>query len=231
MSQSHSAIASALAPDLGSVPLAIATLIRGIMYKCCNIHEISTLLTHAEQCMIRNDTSNNADLFCFFGETLLSDPQIVVKIPEEQRELYCTILKRIGFVASYLSRNLKNPISHDLVNIFYSKGNKRERSIITTFFYTGHETLARLCFFGLVTIVPERPWTDEDAALFLRTLEEINPKFSRLFTQVFDNLIDHNGLRELFSKDEEYSKHPQYFSDSVFKSLSKVVRPKCASFE
>ena len=219
-----------LAPDLGSVPPVIQEIMRSMLYKGFNIEQRSVLLTDTKKCTTGNNISDNADLFCDIWMRLSVNPQIIGKIPVEQQELYRTILEKISFVASYLSRNPINPRSRYFVHHFYTKETKKERSRITKFFSTGHETLVRLCFVEIVTIVPERPWTDEDAALFLRTLESIDPVFSRLFTEVFDDLIDQQELREHFSKKGEYyprySKHPQFFSASVFKALSKVVRPK-----
>ena len=82
------------------------------------------------------------------------------------------------------------------------------------------------CFFELITIVPESPWTDEDAELFLRTLESIHPVFSTLFTKVFDDLINLTELQKRFSKTGDYLSYPSHFSNTIFLSLSKVVRPK-----
>ena len=212
--------APAPAPSLD--PPKIASLKQSMLDQCYNDEQKSNLLKNATKFMKINSRTEHAELLFNSVNQFCADPRYFAKINLEDQGFYHQILERVSFVALKLNR--QDPINPDCHNVMHMS--KKERSNLRAFFHTGFNTLVRWCFFELVTIVPERPWKGKDAAFFVRTLEEFNPEFSRLFTKVFDDLIDHTGLGKQFLKDEEYSQYPTHFSDSVFKSLSKVVRPK-----
>lgn len=214
MGQSASAPALASARDHPD----IALLKNEMSYGFTNAEQRKTISDHANLFMAINDKSGNADLLSSFMERMGADCTYVSKIPTGMQTLYIQILQKISFVAPKLSREKPQAPSKD--------DPKSLRSVKGHFFKTEYGLLVKWCFFDLVTIVPERPWTVKDAALFLRTLESIKPIFSRLFTQVFDYLIDHAELKSCFSEGGKYKEYPSHFSDSVFLSLSKVVRPK-----
>lgn len=168
--------------------------------------------------MAESPESRDADLLCVIVKKIFDNPGLVAKIPVEKRLLWHLILERTSLIASRLTRNDPKVAKDD-----EAKSTRIKRK---SFFYTGYDTLVRLCFFELITIVPESPWTDEDAALFLRTLESIHPVFSRLFTKVFDDLIDLTKLQKHFLETGDYLSYSSHFSNTIFLSLSKVVRPK-----
>jgi hypothetical protein len=183
-----------------------------------NEEQRRVLMSHGDQFMEENDKTKDAKLLRIIGTQICSDPGLIAKFPIEKLGMYQKVLEKIIFVALILNRqNPKKPSLHVAKSI---------RGKQLSFFQMGFYTLVRLCFFELVTIVPESPWTVRDAALFLQTLESIDPDFSRLFTKVFDDLIDHTELMGHFSNTGAYLSYPAHFSNTVFLSLSKVVRPK-----
>ena len=167
--------------------------------------------------------SEHAELLCKVSQKISKDSGLRTKIPE----FFLKILECVSFAASKLKR--QGPCLRDFRYEQEHKLCKKARSANNRFFHKGYDDLIGLCFFELITLVPdsEKPWTDNDAALFLLTLESINPSYSTLFTMVFDSLIGHTDLKNHFEKwVGDYSKYPTHFSDSVFKSLWMVVRPK-----
>ena len=183
------------------------------------------LLHYAAEFMSETDSSKEANRLLAMTTHLFTDLGLIAMFPSEKLHLYQQILEAFAFIASKLTRGdpkLPSWLCRDV-----AKSQRRKQK---SFFYNGFNTLLRLCFCELISIFPGGNWTDDDAASFLRTLETINPDLSRLFTKVFDDLIDHVKLKEFFSK--EYSKSdldsilPKNFSYCVFLSLSEVVRPK-----
>jgi hypothetical protein len=199
------------------IPDVIKGIISWMTYKCGNPEQVSVLLISAKNFMEENSRSKNADKLCCDVEKIFDIEDLFLKIPIKYRDLYKKILKTISFVSSKLARDKpKRP------PLFLVKWQRLKRE---SFFHHGFSILVSYCFYELISIVPESPWTEEDAALFLRTLESICPVISTLFTMVFNNLMNCSELQKEFSKPGAYLSHPTYFSNSVFLSLSKVVRP------
>ena len=193
--------------------------------KCLNEEQRRVLLTHAKK---YTQGSEDADLLCRIAKSIFIDPQIVGKIQGANQSLYLEIVRKVCLAASYLNCEPRVIRKAERLRMTSQEINNLEKKI-NEFHKNDYHHLVKIFFLEFLRIVPEKPWTEEDAALFLRTLESISPEFARLFTKVFDDLLNEETLREHFSKKgkyyQRYSIHTQIFSRSVFKALSKVVRP------
>lgn len=218
--------APALALD--SFPPNIQLFIRSMFSMCLNDEQRRVLLMHAKKFTDSTQGSEDADLLCTIAQIMFVDPQIVGKIQGANQSLYLEIVRKVCLAASHLSRKPRVIRYAEQVKMTGQEYNNLTKRI-DAFHKNDYHQLVKMFFFEFLRIVPERPWTDEDAALFLRTLESINPEFARLFTKVFDDLLNDEKFRKYFSKKGEYypkySEYSQFFSASVFKALSKVVRP------
>jgi hypothetical protein len=169
--------------------------------------ERGDLLSNADEFMKKTDKSKDAEMLLFN----LCSPNFFEKITyREEMRLLHKALVTIAFVASILTRSLPKKPTLDV-----TKSKRRKQ---TKFFDTGFKDLLALCNSKLKGTVPEGFWTDDEAADFLRNLESIDPDISRLFTKVFDDLID-------YKKDLD----SEVFNSDFFSSLSEVVRPYSVS--
>jgi hypothetical protein len=174
-----------------------------------NDEQRSALLSHAAIFMGGTDESQDADTLVALVGLLFANPVLVAKFPSEKLPLYKLMLEKVAFWASKITRREPELPSQRVAKS--TRGKQR------SFCYRGFCTLIHLCGFELVSIVPEGVWTDKHAASFLQTLESIDPILSRLFTKVFDDLINHKEqLQKVFSSD-------------FFYSFLKVVRPNSLS--
>ena len=170
-----------------------------------NDKQRSALLSHADRFMAETDKSQDADTLVAVVDLLFANPVLVASFPSEKLLLYKSILEKVAFWASKLTR-----CKPELPSLNVPKSTRSKQR---SFCYSGFCTLIHLCGFELVSIVPEGVWTDMHAASFLQTLESIDPILSRLFTKVFDDLINHKEQLQ------------QVFSSDFFYSFLKVVRP------
>jgi hypothetical protein len=176
-----------------------------------NVQQRSDLFSHAARFMSETLDSVDADTLFALVDLIFANPVFVAKFPSEKLPLYKQFLKKVAFAASKLTRGKPQLPSSDVT--------KSIRGKQTSFYCNGFGTLVRLCSFELVSIIPEGKWTDMHAASFLQTLESIDPILSRLFTKVFDDLINHKDqLQEVFSSD-------------FFHSFSMVVRPDSSTMK
>ena len=116
---------------------------------------------------------------------------------------------------------------------------KRARSKQRHRYYNRRRVLLN-CFWKLTEFRFEEAnsWTAADAALFLRTLETFDPTLSRLFTKVFNSLINNTELTAFFLNSSRAQEKYNHLSSSdaiqkfcVFDSLRAVVKPSLSFSE
>lgn len=134
-----------------------------------NDEQRSALLSHAAIFMGGTSYSVDADTLVALVDLIFANPVLVARFPSEKLSLYKSLLKKVAFVASKLTRCKPELPSLDLP--------KSTRIKQKSFYHNGFGTLVRLCSSELISIIPEGKWTDMHAHHFCKHSSRLTQSF------------------------------------------------------